>query len=328
MPQLRKDPLTGRWVIVDPERSKLDFHPVANPKSSKTCPFCPGHEALTPPAIASYSKKGISKGPDWQVRVIPNKFPALTIEEAPEKSSVGIYDRRGGFGAHEVIIENPDHHREIADMTEEEVESILRAYLDRCRDLRKDPRFKYILIFKNYGPDAGASMEHPHSQLIALPIVPSRVQGELKGAQKHIEYSERCLFCDMLRQEQAEKKLTVYSNDHFTALAPFASRFPYETWLLPKAHEANFDSLAEGSMRPLASALKSVLSKIKRSLNDPSYNFMIHTLPLETKSSESFHWHMEIIPHLTQVAGFELGTGFYINPTSPEAAAERLRSSL
>lgn len=170
-------------------------------------------------------------------------------------------------------------------------------------------------------------MEHPHSQLIALPIVPSRVQGELKGAQKHMDYTERCLFCDMLRQETTEKKLTVYSNDHFTAIAPFASRFPYETWLLPKTHEANFDAVSDSSLRPLAAALKAVLEKIKRALKDPSYNFMIHTLPLETKSSDSFHWHIEIIPHLTQVAGFELGTGFYLNPTSPEAAAERLRNS-
>ena len=327
MPQFRKDPVTGRWVIVDREHPKLEFNVGTSPKSSKTCPFCPGHENMTPPAIVAYAKKGTPKGSDWQVRVVPNKFPALSIEENPEKSAIGVYDRLGGFGAHEVIIENPNHDREIADMSEEEVEWILRAYVDRCQDLRKDPRFKYILIFKNYGPDAGASMEHPHSQLIALPIVPSRVKGELKGAQAHMDHTERCLFCDMLRQENAEKKLTVYSNEHFTVLAPFASRFPFETWLLPKNHEASFDGLPETSLKAMAVALKTVLSKIKHSLKDPSYNFMIHTLPLETKSSDSFHWHMEIIPHLTQVAGFELGTGFYLNPTPPEAAAERLRMS-
>ncbi len=328
MPQLRKDPVTGRWVIVDQEHPKLEFSPQKYLKSSKACPFCPGSEATTPPAIAVYSKKGTTSGPDWQVRVIPNRFPALSIEENPERSASGLYDRLGGFGAHEVIIENPDHHREIADLSEEEVECILRAYLDRCRDLRKDPRFKYILLFKNYGSEAGASIEHPHSQLIALPIVPSRVQGELKNAQLHEEHTERCLFCDMLRQESAEKILTVYSNEHFMALAPFASRFPFETWLLPKSHEASFDSMPEASLRSMATALKAVLSKIKHSLGDPSYNFMIHTLPLQTKSSDSFHWHMEIIPHLTQVAGFELGTGFYINPTPPEAAAQRLRNTL
>ena len=326
MPQLRKDPVTGRWVIVDNENPRLEFGVEAITKSSKTCPFCPGNEGMTPPSIVSYPKKNSSNTSSWGVRVIPNKFPALRIEENPEKSAIGVYDRLGGFGAHEVIIENSEHDREIADMTEEEVQAVLKAYLDRCRDLRKDPRIKYILIFKNYGPDAGASMEHPHSQLIALPIVPSRVQGELRGAEKHSEHTERCLFCDMLRQENDEKKLTVYSNEHFAVLAPFASRFPFETWLMPKKHESSFDELSDAHLKPMASALKAILSMLKRSLGDPSYNFMIHTLPLQTKSSESFHWHIEIIPHLTRVAGFELGTGFYVNPTPPEAAAQRLRS--
>ena len=171
-------------------------------------------------------------------------------------------------------------------------------------------------------------MEHPHSQLIALPIVPSRVQGEMKGAQSHLDVTERCLFCDMLSQEVSEKKLTVFSNDHFTVLAPFASRFPFETWLLPKRHEAAFDELPETSLKPLAEALRAVLGKIKTALGGPSYNFMIHTLPLQTKASDSYHWHNEIIPHLTQVAGFELGTGFYINPTPPEVVAKRLRNSI
>ena len=326
MPQLRKDPVTGRWVIVDQENPKLKFAVQQHVKSSKVCPFCPGNEAMTPPEIAVYPKKGALKSSDWQVRVVPNKFPALKIEETPEKSANGVYDRLGGFGAHEVIIENPDHQREIVELTEEEVECVLRAYRDRCLDLRKDARIKYILIFKNYGREAGASMEHPHSQLIALPIVPSRVQSEIKGAERHAEHTERCLFCDMLRQERKEKRLSVFAEGDFMALAPFAARFPFETWILPKTHESSFDRISDPGIRSLARTLKVALGKLKQALDDPSYNFMIHTLPLGDKESDSFHWHIEIIPHLTRVAGFELGTGFYLNPTPPEKAAERLRN--
>ena len=325
MPQLRKDPLTGRWVIIDIEKPQMDFAVHPNTKSSKVCPFCPGNEAMTPPEIAVYRKKG-GKQSDWQVRVIPNKFPALRIEEQPEKRASGLYDRLGGFGAHEVIIETPDHMREFPDLSDEDAEAVLRAYRDRSLDLRKDPRIKYILIFKNYGREAGASMEHPHSQLIALPIVPSRVQSELKGADRHMEHTERCLFCDMLDQDRQEKKLTILTEGRFIALAPFAARFPFETWILPTSHEPSFDRIDEEGIRSLARLLKAVLGRLKRSLNDPSYNFMIHTLPPEQKDPSGFHWHIEIIPHLTKVAGFELGTGFYLNPTPPEKAAERLRN--
>ncbi|OIO38177.1 MAG: galactose-1-phosphate uridylyltransferase [Candidatus Omnitrophica bacterium CG1_02_46_14] len=329
MPQLRKDPVTSRWVIVNVEHPQgLDsfkLHPKY--KSSKICPFCPGNESMTPNEIASYGRKPGSKGPsDWQVRVVPNKFPALRIEESSEKYAYGIYDKMGGFGAHEVIIENPDHEKELADLECEQVELVLKAYRDRCLDLRKDPRFRYILIFKNHGPAAGASLEHPHSQLIALPIVPSRVLGELKGARKHYEYTDRCVFCDMLNQERAEKKLTLLEEEGFIAFEPFVSRFPFETWVMPKIHSANFDSLTDADIRPLARLVKKTLAKLKKALKDPSYNLMVHALPIQTGDSQSYHWHIEITPHLTQVAGFELGTGFYVNPTPPELAAEILRN--
>ena len=326
MPQLRQDPVTSRWVIVNAESPRLTFPVETHTKSSKTCPFCPGNEAATPPDIVSYGKKGPSKGSvGWQIRVIPNKFPALRIEESTDKTAIGIYDKVGGFGAHEVIIENPDHGTEMADLTVEQVELLLRVYRDRCLDLRKDARLRYILIFKNYGASAGVSLEHPHSQLIALPVVPSRVLGEIKGALKHFERTDRCIFCDMIQQEENEKKLTVFAEGGFLAFSPFASRFPFETWILPKAHEASFDALPDEKMKALAVTLKTVLLKLKRYLGDPSYNFMIHTIPIGGKETESYHWHIEIIPNLTHVAGFELGTGFYVNPTPPEIAAELLR---
>ena len=322
MPQLRKDPVTGRWVIVNIESPQKEFPSRPHTPSSKACPFCPGNESMTPPEIVSYPKKS---GKGWQVRVIPNKFPALRIEEKTDKQAIGIYDKVGGFGAHEVIIENPDHDKEIADLSTEQVELVVRAYRERYLDLKKDARLKYILLFKNYGEAAGASLEHPHSQLIALPIVPSRVLGELKGSGDHFSRTERCIFCDMLQQEKGVQKLTVFSENGFVALAPFASRFPFETWLLPQQHEAGFERMDETRLRSFAEALRITLGKLKRALHDPSFNFMIHSVPALGKDTESYHWHVEIIPNLTQVAGFELGTGFYVNPTPPEIAAGILR---
>lgn len=286
---------------------------------------------MTPPEIAVYTKKtAASKGtpePPWQVRVVPNKFPALRIEEKPEKFVIGVYDKLGGFGAHEVIIENPDHEKEMADLSVEEVSLVLKAYRDRCLDLKKDPRFKYILIFKNYGAAAGASLEHPHSQLIGLPIVPSRVRGEARGAGRHHEFTERCIFCDMLDQEREERKLSIHEEGGFIAFSPFASRFPFETWILPEKHAASFDSITDDEILGLAGLLLDTLLRLKRALKDPAYNFMIHTVPINERSQETFHWHIEIIPHLTQVAGFELGTGFYLNPTPPEMASRTLRET-
>ncbi|MGH7198644.1 MAG: galactose-1-phosphate uridylyltransferase [Candidatus Omnitrophota bacterium] len=329
MPQLRKDPVSDRWVIVNVEdpRPAETFEMPPHVKSSKVCPFCQGNESMTPHEITAYGRKTGSKGiGGWQVRVVPNKFPVLKIEEGTDKFAMGVYDKIGGFGAHEIIIENPDHGAEIADLAPEQVELILRAYRDRCLDLRKDPRFKYILIFKNYGEFAGASLEHPHSQLIALPIVPSRVFGEVKGSHRHYEFTDRCLFCDTLDQDRSEKKLTILEEGGFLAFAPFASRFPFETWILPSAHEANFDSITDEKIAGLARVVKTTLLKMKKLLKDPAYNLMIHTLPVHGKEFDSYHWHIEIIPQLTQVAGFEWGTGFYVNPTPPELAAEALRN--
>ena len=328
MPQLRKDPVTSRWVIVNTENPKdaQSFHVEPQVKSSKTCPFCPGNESMTPPEIMAYGRKPGSKNlSGWMLRVIPNKFPALRIEEKTDKFAIGVYDKVGGFGAHEVIIESPDHSKEMADLPFEHVEGVLQAYRERCLDLKRDARFRYILIFKNYGAAAGASLEHPHSQLIALPVVPSRVLGELRGSTAHYGYADRCIYCDMLNQENTEKRLTIFESGAFLAMAPFAARFPFETCILPKFHQASFDALSDEHIKDLAIVLKTTLLKIKTVLKDPPFNFMIHTIPLHSKEIDTYHWHIEIIPHLTQVAGFELGTGFYVNPTPPELAADTLR---
>lgn len=329
MSQLRKDPITSRWVIVEVDNPKKAESYVPEPvkRSTKTCPFCPGNESMTPPEIEVFGRKHGSKDPsNWLVRIVPNKFPALRIEESHERYGIGLYEKLGGFGAHEVIIENPNHDKEIADLPVDHVELIFQAYRERILDLRKDERFKYVIIFKNYGGTAGASLEHPHSQLIALPIVPSRVQDELKGSQRHSNYTDRCIWCDMISQDKTDKMLTICENEHFMAMAPFVSRFPFEMWVMPKEHSAAFDTISDSQLPALAGLFKEVLTRLRKTLQNPSYNWMLHTLPLHSGDLESYHWHIQIIPRLTRVAGFELGTGFYVNPTPAELAASSLKN--
>ncbi len=330
MPELRKDPVIGRWVIIATERGKRPeaFNTNEDQKRGGFCPFCPGFEEKTPGEVLSYRPADTRKNePQWWLRVVPNKFPALEMEGQPKRVGVGMYDKMNGIGAHEVIIETPEHDLDIADMTDKQVEEIIWAYRDRSIELRKDKRFRYILIFKNHGKDAGASLDHPHSQIIALPIIPKRVQEELVGAQKYFEYKERCVFCDMVHQELSDNQRIVAQNDTFVSFLPFASRFPYETWIVPKEHDVYFNDIQKNGVIDLARILRRTLRKIKITLKNPAYNFLIHTTPFESGPTPYYHWHIEIIPKLTSVAGFEWGTGFYINPTPPEEAARYLRDN-
>jgi UDPglucose--hexose-1-phosphate uridylyltransferase len=327
MPELRKDPVIGRWVIIATERAKRPSAYSAHPEIKKGgfCPFCFGNEEHTPPEVLSYrpsDTKTNSSG--WWVRVVSNKFPALQYEGQPKRMGVGMFDKMNGVGAHEVIIETPEHNLSIADMPEKQVEEIIWAYRDRTIELRKDKRFRYILIFKNHGRDAGASLDHPHSQLIALPIIPKRVQEEIAGAKQYYDYKERCVFCDIINQETDDQKRIVAENESFISFFPFASRFPFEVWIIPKEHEAYFSDIQKNGVINLARILKKTLRKIKYTLNDPPYNYLIHTTPYGAGDTPHYHWHIEIIPKLTKVAGFEWGTGFYINPTPPEEAAKFL----
>ena len=246
MSQLRRDPITGRWIIITTEKSlsptEFAFEKEKKTKDAK-CPFCLGNESLTPPEIIAHRKIGKPNTPGWWIRVVPNKFPALMIEGQLRKEGIGVFDKMNGIGAHEVIIDNADHFAEIADATDYQAEEVIWAYLGRSIDLRRDPRFKYILIFKNYGKSAGASLEHPHSQLIALPIVPKRVNEEVKSAAKYYDYKERCVFCDMLRQEMDDKERIVAENESYISFCPFVSRFPYEMWIMPKKHQSDFNSV-------------------------------------------------------------------------------------
>jgi UDPglucose--hexose-1-phosphate uridylyltransferase len=225
-----------------------------------------------------------------------------------------------------VVIETPEHRKTLANFSEKEFEDVLWAYRDRILDLKKDARFRYIMIFKNYGEPAGASLEHSHSQLIALPVIPTVVIEEMVGAKTHFEEKERCIFCDIIRQEVMDGSRLVAENQEFVAITPFASRFPFEVWILPKRHAASFQEGQKSQYEALAKIFLDVLRRLNKALMNPPYNFILHTAPLQDKGSEDYyHWHFEIMPTLTQVAGFEWGTGFYINPTPPEEAAQFLR---
>jgi UDPglucose--hexose-1-phosphate uridylyltransferase len=331
MPELRKDPVVGRWVIISTERSRrpTNFNPVHVEKTGHFCPFCPGQEDKTPPEVYAYRPDGGgANGPGWQVRVVPNKFPALQIEGTLDRRGEGLYDKMNGVGAHEVVIETPVHDQDLAEMSVDHLEQVLTAYRERCLDLHRDRRFRYVLVFKNHGAQAGATLEHSHTQLIATPIVPKILMEEIEGSRKYYELKERCVFCDIVAQETAENdgRRVVTMNERFIALAPFAPRFPFETWILPRRHDASFINIEDGGeFRDLAVVLKDTLSRLNRALDHPPYNFAVHTSPVSEGDLEYYHWHLEIMPSLSRVAGFEIGSGFHINPTPPEDAAQYLR---
>ncbi|KPK64837.1 galactose-1-phosphate uridylyltransferase [candidate division WOR_3 bacterium SM23_42] len=333
MPELRKDPVLGRWVIISTERAKRpkDFKSTPEKKkiTPKECPFCTGNEVATPPEIFSIRPDSSKPNtPGWTLRVIPNKFPALRIEGEIDRRGEGIYDRMNGIGAHEVIIETPEHAQDLADMEPNSFTNVVRAYQQRILDLRKDERLRYVMIFKNFGAAAGASLEHSHSQLIATPVVPKRVMEEMDGAKRYFEYRERCIFCDIVVQETKTRKRLISENNSFLLICPFAPRFPFECWILPRNHSSNFEDASAEELKDLASILKDCLMRLEKALNTPPYNYIIHTAPITVRGIEFYHYHLEIIPVLTHIAGFEWGTGFYINPTGPEDSAAFLKNIL
>ena len=321
----------GRWNIIEtdgisgPEAFEVDTHTMSGGK----CPFCYGNEPMTPPEI--YVLRPAGSAPNsagWTLRVVSNKFPALKIEGDLNRRGIGVFDLCNGVGAHEVIVECPDHQRQTSDLSVSELAETIKAFKVRSLDLRGDHRLKYTLIFKNFGLSAGASLEHTHSQLIALPIVPKRVQEELKGAERYFEFRERCAFCDLLHQDLQENERIVCENRSFVALCPFMSSFPFELWILPKEHRADFAQISAEAITDFARILRESLLRVRVALANPSYNFLIHTAPIEPRQRDEYHWHLELIPKLTRTAGFEWGTGFYINPTPPEFAAKVLRDAV
>jgi len=251
----------------------------------------------------------------------------LGIEGNLSRQGQGMYDKMTGIGANEVIIETPDHEATLSDMPEQQIAEVLKAFKVRVNDLKRDRRFRYIILFRNYGEAAGASLEHPHSQLIALPVIPSVVKEEVDASREFYEAKERCIFCDIIQEESSAGTRLISETDRFTVLAPYAPRFPFETWILPKNHASHYEDSEPVLLDNLAWVLRSTLRKIDKVLERPAYNFIVHSAPVQEAPLAHYHWHIEIIPKLTKVAGFEWGTGFYVNPTPPEEAARFLREA-
>jgi UDPglucose--hexose-1-phosphate uridylyltransferase len=330
MPELRSDPVTGRWVIICPDRQQRphDYRfERAAAVGREQCPFCPGHEAMTPPEVLAYRPGGgASNTAGWDLRVVPNKYPALRAEGSVDLRSDGLFDHKSGVGAHEVIIETPDHDRPLAQQSESEIMRVLWACRERMLDLRRDARLKHILVFKNHGAAAGATLEHPHAQLIALPIVPDFVRDEIDGARRHFVSKARCVYCDIIEEERRDGRRVIQENADTIAIAPYAPRFAFETWLLPRRHDARFEETPRHELESLARLLKALLQRMDKALDAPPFNLVLHTSPSFEDVGDVYHWHLEIMPRLTRVAGFEWGTGFAINQTPPEEAAAVLRA--
>lgn len=331
MPELRKDPVIDRWVIIATERSKrpLDLSiGKSMSRSGSFCPLCPGNEDKTPHEVFAIREGNTpANSPGWSLRVVPNKFPALVTQGEPNRTADGIYEKMNGLGAHEIIIETANHDADALTLSVDDYRHILIAYRQRINALQQDSRLRYIAVFKNYGERAGSTLEHPHSQIIALPVVPKRALEELEGAQAYYRQKGRCVFCDIVAQERAEGRRVAVENELFLALAPYASRFPFEICILPKQHAASFEDAGKQEIDALADILSLTMKKMAVALDSPPYNYMLHSSPLHTEVHAFYHWHIEIIPRLVRVAGFEWGTGFYMNPTPPEQAAEYLRDA-
>ena len=311
--ELRKDPITRSWVVVG--------HPERQKPRADACPLCPGNR------IETRSLLELPRQGPWQVRAYPHFRPLYHVEGDPARTAEGIYDRMAPIGAHEIIVETPDHTRSLPFLADEEIERVLEAYALRTADLKRDARFKYVTLFKNQGVQSGEEWTHSHSQLTATTFVPRRILYELRSGREWFRERERCVFCDIIAQELENGSRVVAENENFLTIAPYAPRFPFETWILPKQHESAFENSSSHMFENLAKALKTLLIKADRVLDNPPYNLVVHTSPAQDPTNDHYHWHIEFMPKLTKTAGFEWGTGFYINPTPPEEAAKFLREA-
>jgi UDPglucose--hexose-1-phosphate uridylyltransferase len=334
MPQLRQDPSTNEWVIIAKERAKRpeqfrkDKKVVKIPQEKDSgCPFCPGNEHMTPAEVLAYRNGGGINTPDWRVRVIPNKYAALLPEGDLTRTEQDDFFRwMDGVGQHEVIIETRFHNRFIYLMEEREVGEVILAYRERYHCLRQDPRYNLIIIFKNHGEAAGTSLEHPHSQIVATPVVPAYIRRKYAVATQYYDNTGRCLYCDMVEKELKDGSRIVMESKDFIVFHPFASRSPFETVIAPRRHCCSFGDISDEEVREFARILSLVLKKIQFGLNEPDFNYIIHTAPTKDENKDYYLWHLQLLPRLTTAAGFELGSGIYINTALPEETAAYLRS--
>jgi len=337
MPELRRNIVTDEWVIIATERVKRpeDFSDKnknvdnSNGLSYKeNCPFCKGNEALTPPEIYTI-RKDADDISTWEIRVVPNKFPALTSEGENTRTTIGIYEIMSGVGEHEVIIETSEHDKNPALLDEKAVSVIVDTYVKRYKDISQKTDIKYVQIFRNHGKIAGASLEHPHSQIIATPVIPDIVQRKFDIAKRYYENTCKCIMCDVISEEKRDTRRIIFENEDFLVFEPFASKVPFETWIVPKRHDLTFEHINGLETKSLGHVLSKTLRAIYKGLSDPAYNMVICTLPTDqTKENYYMHWYIQIIPRLTITAGFEMGTGIYINVTTPEDTAYFLRCNI
>ncbi len=326
MSEFRHNLVTNEWVVVATERAKRpsDFMSTRQekvlPEYSEKCPFCPGNESNTPIAVYRYPAEG-----DWQVRVVPNKFAALKPTDSLEREQVGRYLKFGGFGYAEVVIETTRHNQTLGTLSYDEVFQVVLAYKARYDILSADERVDLVTIFRNHGERAGTSLEHPHSQIIATPLVPLRVRNQLEETQRYSANMGTCVFCDILKEEQKDGRRLVMETEHFVAFEPFASRSPFETWILPKRHQSVFGAIHLNELQDMAKILRDVLYKIHTGLKNPDYNLILQSAPTKEDDVDYYHWYIRIVPRLTTPAGFEMGTGIYITTAYPEETAEFLR---
>jgi UDPglucose--hexose-1-phosphate uridylyltransferase len=328
MPQLRQNAATKEWVIIATERSRRPHDFVAEPRAptadtprSPSCPFCPGNEHLTPPEV--FRLPGADGG--WSARVVPNKFAALIPDGSLDRHAEGFFRCMDAVGRHEIVIETPLHNQPMALAETPQIERVLNVLRARYLALRDDPMLRLILIFKNHGAAAGTSLEHPHLQIAATPIVPYRQRTRYGEATQYWDDTGHCVYSDMRDQELADGRRVVLQTPCFVAFHPFASRSPFETWIVPRRHSASFGRTTDEELADLAVVLKSVLGKLYTKLNNPDYNLIVHTAPVPDETEEYFLWHIQILLRLTNPAGFEMGTGIYINTALPEETAAFLR---
>lgn len=342
MSELRRNPITKEWVIIAPERAKrpdqvqnhMDQERTSNLETEGTsaCPFCPGNEESCGEAVLTYygDKRGGRGESKWSLRVVPNKYPALVGGGEVMRRAEGAGDlfmHMDGTGYHEVIIEHPDHLQTIATMPAEAVEGVIKSYVERYRVLIERPEVELVTIFRNNGPGAGTSIRHPHSQIIASPLVPMNLRHVIEETVRYYDTMGTCVYCDMIAQERMLERRVVSETEHFMVIIPFFSRSPFETWILPKTHRASFAGIPEAEVKDLARVLIDVLARLYRGLDNPDYNYMIQCAPYQENPADYYHWHLQILPRCCEVAGFELGSGIYLNTTSPEECARFLRET-
>jgi len=334
LPQLRQDLITGRWVAVATERARRpdSFTQAARETvaARDVCPFCPGHEEMTPPEVLAYRTTGTpANAPGWSIRVVPNLYAAFKLSPEGQERRDGGFWQRDAIGTCEVLISSPDHRAPTPLLPRSQVEEIVQSYVDRYRVHQRNPVLEYVLILYNHGRPAGASLEHPHSQLYAISLVPPNFHEELAGATRFQAEHGACVFCRAIEEETRAGVRIIMENEGFVVFAPFAARTPFETWIVPKRHAASFGDLDEQADKgAFAEVLQATLQGLYRGLNDPPFNYFIHSAPLKGDYAHEYHWHLEIIPKLSIAAGFELGTGMWINVVKPEDSAAFLRERI